>query len=128
MTCEKIRNFIKTRRIDIAVVATLIALSLALLLVTSLTREEGAYAEISVNGDIVGKYPLLLDGSYSLNGGTNTLTIKGGQAYMSYSSCPDHTCEIRGKVKFVGETIVCLPNRITITIVGNSDASVDFVS
>ena len=128
MTCEKIRNFIKNHRIDIAVVASLIALSLAILLVTALTKTEGAYAEISVNGSIVGKYPLSLDGSYSLNGGTNTLTIEGGQAYMSYSSCPDHTCEIKGKIKFVGQTIVCLPNRITVTVIGDSDTSVDFVS
>ena len=48
---------------------------------------------------------------------------------MSYSSCPDHICENTGKVKFVGEQIVCLPNRVSVTISGEmGDDGVDFVS
>ena len=60
--------------------------------------------------------------------GTNKLTVENGAAYMSYSECPDHTCENTGKIKYVGQTIVCLPNYLTVTVVGESDNSVDFVS
>ena len=95
----------------------------------NLTRKPGAFVEITVDGEVVASYPLDLDGVYELNGGTNTLTVKGGEAYMSYSSCPDHTCENTGRVRHVGQTIVCLPNKLTVTVKGEiTDDSVDLVS
>ena len=128
MIGKKMRNFITKYRIDIIVIASLLVLAITVLLVINLTKTKGSYAEVVVDGEVVGKYPLDEDGIYSLNGGTNTLTIKDGVAYMSYSDCPDHTCENTGKVKHVGQTIVCLPNHLTITIIGESNDSVDFVS
>ena len=128
MAGKKIRDLITKYRIDIIVIASLLMLAITVLLVINLTKTKGSYAEVVVDGEVVGKYPLDEDGIYSLNGGTNTLTIKDGVAYMSYSDCPDHTCENTGKVKHVGQTIVCLPNHLTITIIGESNDSVDFVS
>lgn len=128
MELNKAIVLLKKYRMDIIVIVSILLLSLAILLAAQLTRTEGAYAEVSVNGNVVGKYSLLVDGVYSLNGGTNTLIIENGVAYMSYSHCPDHTCENVGKIKYVGQTITCLPNRLTITIVGTSDDFVDFVS
>ena len=125
---KKMRELITKYRIDIIVVSSFLVLAVAVLLVINLTKTEGSYAEVVVDGGVVGKYPLAVNGVYSLNGGTNTLTVKDGVAYMSYSDCPDHTCENVGKVKHVGQTIVCLPNHLTITIIGEADDSVDFVS
>lgn len=128
MTKEQVKEFIIKHRIDIIVVASLLLLSLLVLLVVNLTRVEGAVAEVTVDGKIVGEYPLAINGVYELNGGTNVLTVKDGVAYMTYSNCPDHTCENTGKVRYVGETITCLPNLLTITVRGDSDDGVDFVS
>ena len=128
MMGKKIRNFITKYRMDVIVVASFLLLAVAVLGVVELIKTEGAYAEAVVDGEVVGKYPLSLDGVYSLNGGTNTITVKDGVAYMSFSDCPDHTCEIAGKVRHVGQTIVCLPNHLTVTIIGESEDSVDFVS
>lgn len=128
MTKESIKRFIVKRRIDIIVIASLLLLSLIVLLIISLAKKEGAIARVEIGGEIVGEYPLDVNKEYSLNGGTNILTIKDGAAYMTYSECPDHTCERVGKIKFVGETIVCLPNKVSVTIIGNSDDGVDLVS
>ena len=128
MTKESIKRFIVKRRIDIIVIASLLLLSLIVLLVISLAKKEGAIARVEIGGEIVGEYPLDVNKEYSLNGGTNILTIKDGAAYMTYSECPDHTCERVGMIKFVGETIVCLPNKVSVTIIGNSDDGVDLVS
>ena len=127
ISVEKIKNIIRAHRIDIIVVASLLLLSLAILLTVNLTKKEGASAEVTVDGVIVAKYPLHTDGEYPLNGGTNVLAIKDGRAYMIYSECPDHTCERTGKVKYVGEQIVCLPNKVSVKIIGSDDGSVDFV-
>lgn len=127
MNDRSTQNQIKKHRLDIIVIASLLLISIVMILVFDLTRSAGAYAEITVDGETVGKYSLVIDGVYSLNGGTNELTVKGGEAYMSHSNCPDHTCENTGKVKNVGQTIICLPNRLTVTIIGDSDGSLDFM-
>ena len=128
MTKENIKSFIVKHRIDIIVIASLLLLSFTVLLTVNLLKKDGAYARVEINGETVAEYPLYADGVYELNGGTNTLTIKDGAAYMTYSNCPDHTCERTGKVKHVGESIICLPNKLSITIVGESNDSVDLVS
>ena len=122
------KSLISKYRIDIIVIVSFLLFAVLILVILGLTKKDGAYAEVDLNGSVVGKYPLSLDGVYELNGGTNTLTIKDGKAYMSYSNCPDHTCENTGNIRYVGQTIVCLPNKLTVTIIGTSDNSVDFVS
>lgn len=128
MTKENFKNTLAKHRIDIIVIASLLLLSIAVLLLINLTKKDGATVVVTLDGVTVGEYSLDRDGEYSLNDGSNVLTIKDGRAYMTYSSCPDHICERTGKIKFVGETIVCLPNKLTATITGESEDAVDFVS
>ena len=119
---------VKKHKLDIIVIVSLLLLSAVVLIATTLSRQGGASVEVTVDGELVGTYSLGTDAVYELNGGTNVLTVSGGVAYMSYSNCPDHTCENTGRVRYVGEMIVCLPNRITIEVVGETDGGVDFVS
>lgn len=118
----------KKYRLDIIVILSLVAISLLVLLSITIFREEGDVAVVEVDGVRVGEYSLLINGEFSLNNGTNVLVIENGTAYLNYSECPDHTCERTGKIRFVGQTIVCLPNKLTVTIKGNSQDGVDFVS
>lgn len=119
---------VKRYRADIIFIAAAILLSLLVLLIITVTKKDGAVAVVEIDGTVSGEYPLYIDGEFSLNGGTNILVIENGTAYLSYSECPDHTCERIGKIRYVGETIVCLPNRLTITITGDADNGVDIVS
>lgn len=128
MAQSKARSFIYKHRIDIIVISSLLFFSIFFLLISELTKKEGSFAEVTVDGATVGKYSLEIDSTYSINNGTNVITVENGWVYMSYSSCPDHVCEKTGKAKHVGQTIVCLPNRVTVTIIGKSDGGVDFVS
>ena len=118
----------KKYRLDIIIVAAILLVSVALLLVMTLTKEEGSLVVVEINGATVATYSLNENGEYSLNGGTNVLVIEDGKAYLNYSNCPDHTCEKTGKIQYVGQTIICLPNRIAITIKGEAEGGVDFVS
>ena len=114
-------------RLDLIVVTAAVAFSLLLLLATTLFREEGAVAAVEIDGVAAGEYNLMFNGVYPLNGGTNVLVVENGVAYLNYSNCPDHTCEKTGKIRYVGQTIVCLPNRVSITIRGGGDG-VDIVA
>ena len=113
-------------RIDIVIVAALLVVALIWSGIALLTREPGAYIEVTEKGTLVGRYSLSVDAEYTLGGGTNTLVIEGGAAYMHSADCPDKTCVNVGRISFRGEKIVCLPNEIVVTVVGGD--GVDLVS
>ena len=125
---EKQTDSIKKYRLDIIVISAILLVSVSLLLIMTLSKKEGAVAVVEIDGKTVAEYSLAVNGEYSLNNGTNVLVIENGQAYLNYSNCPDHTCEITGKIHYVGQTIVCLPNKLSITIKGNAEGGVDLVS
>ena len=126
---DKTESKVKKYRYDIIVIAAILIFSLGLMLFLFMTKKEGAVVSVEIDGKTVAEYPLDIDGTFSLNGGTNVLVIESGKAYLNYSDCPDHVCENTGKIRHVGETIVCLPNRVTVTVKGDvSDGGVDLVS
>ncbi|MGX8703882.1 MAG: NusG domain II-containing protein, partial [bacterium] len=48
--------------------------------------------------------------------GTNLLTVKDGEAYLANADCPDLLCVHMGKIRYDGQTIVCLPHKIVVAI------------
>ncbi|MCH5351499.1 MAG: NusG domain II-containing protein [Clostridiales bacterium] len=50
-----------------------------------------------------------------------TVHIELGKVWVTDSDCPDKICEHTGKISRAGESIVCLPYGIVITINGRSD-------
>ena len=118
----------KKYRLDIIVIAGILLVALLLALGVYLIREEGNTVRVEVDGITVGEYPLSVDGIFSLNGGTNILVVENGEVYLSYSNCPDHLCEGMGRIRYVGESIICLPNRVAVKIVGGGTGGVDFVA
>ena len=113
---------------DVILIASLVLVSAIGIGIITLTRQEGSAVEVEINGEIVGSYPLSVNGEYPLNGGTNTLVIKDGKAYIKDADCPDKTCEKSGKKSYKGESITCLPNRVTARITGGDDNGVELVS
>lgn len=102
--------------------AAFLALGLKFLL-----RQEGAALVVRVNGSEVARYALTETGDYPLNGGTNVLHIENGSAWLTDADCPDKLCVKQGKIQYTGQTITCLPNRLTVTVIG-ADGGVDLVS
>ncbi len=113
---------------DFLLIGAIVVIALALLLYVNLTQEEGAGVVVKINGQEVARYSLTVDGTYSLNGGTNTLVIKDGVAYLSDASCPDGLCVEQGKISKTGQIITCLPNKLTVTVYGAEKNDVDLVS
>lgn len=120
---------LKKYRLDIIVIVLLLLVAVSLLLIVTLTKKSGNVVVVEIDGVISEEFPLSVDGVFTLNGGTNTLVIENGEAYISYSDCPDHTCEKTGRIRYVGQTIVCLPNRLSVTVQGEqTENSVDLIS
>jgi len=113
---------------DFILIGVILAVALILFGIIELSKEEGAYVLVRVDGTEVARYSLSDDGEYSLNGGTNILCVKDGKAYLTDADCPDHLCVKQGKIDKSGETITCLPNKLTVTVYGAEDAGVDLIS
>ena len=106
---------------DIILVFALLCVGLFVFLIVILSREDGLAVRVKAEDTTVGEFSLSEDGEYSLNGGTNILVIKDGKAYMKEASCPDGLCKRQGKISHSGERILCLPNRVVVEVLGESD-------
>jgi hypothetical protein len=51
-----------------------------------------------------------------VNGGTNLLIIQDGEAWVEEASCPDGLCKNMGKISQVGQSVICLPNKVVVEI------------
>ena len=93
------------------------------------SRKIGQTVEITQNGNVIAEYSLLQNGEYPLLDGKNILIIENGEAYLREADCPDKVCVKTGRISHVGESIICLPNRLAITVRGDSDPDApDFIS
>ena len=99
----------------------LLAISFASYFIIEAFKEKGAAVTVSVNGKLVGEYPLSVNAEYSLNGGTNILVIEDGYAYMKYADCPKQLCVNTGKISRTLENIECAHYNIIVRVIGNGD-------
>ena len=116
------------KRADLIPVVALLLLAGALYLTLNANRKEGGVAVVRVNGVETERHSLAVDGTFSLNGGTNILVIQDGQAWLSEADCPDLLCVKQGKIHYTGQVITCLPNRLTVTVEGGESNGVDLVA
>ena len=121
---EKKRNHIW----DACLIGGCLLLALVMYLWLGANQESGAGVIVAVNGEEVARYSLETSGIFELNGGTNTLTIEGGKAWLTHANCPDSLCVKQGKIHNNGQVITCLPNKLTVTVYGAADDDVDLVS
>jgi len=116
------------RRGDLFAVAlvALIALGTIVFFLPSGGADEARAAQIYMDGRLLHELPLDVDTSLILEGDyESTVSISGGRISISESSCPGGDCVRSGAISSPGRSIVCLPNRVEIRVIGASD--VDFV-
>ena len=110
----------------ILILALLLAAGAFWLLVSSRGSKDGVVI-VRVDGVETERHALTENGTYPLNGGTNVLVIRDGAAWMEEADCPDKICISQGKIRREGQAIICLPNRVTVTVEGGSEPGVDIV-
>ena len=89
----------------------------------------GQKAVVTVDGKTYGSYSLARSQTITIkqNGHTNKFSIKDGYVQMTYSDCKNQICVNKGKINQTSQSIVCLPNKVVITIQGG-DSKYDAVS
>ncbi len=115
---QKLIDALRAHRADILLILSLFLIFLLAIIITSSFRAGGEALEITQGGEHLMTVSLAEDGEYKIGEG-NILVVKGGEAYMKSADCPDKTCISVGRISLVGESIICLPNRVTVTVVGS---------
>lgn len=105
-----------------------IVLAAGMILLFQLLSDSGGAKEvtISVDGDVFGTYSLEEDQTVEI-GGTNRLVIEDGTARMEWADCPDQICVNHRPVSRNGESIICLPNEVVVSVKGGEEAELDGV-
>ena len=88
---------------------------------------EDAFVVVTVAGETYGTYSLQEDRTIDI-GGTNTLVIRDKEADMTGADCPDQICVHQKAISRSGESIICLPNKITVTVYSGEEDPVDAVA
>ncbi|MBN2259150.1 MAG: NusG domain II-containing protein [Clostridiales bacterium] len=60
--------------------------------------------------------------------GYNKILINNGVVTMLEADCRDQICVLSKAISKAGETIVCLPHRVVVEIVGVFDSGIDAIS
>lgn len=83
---------------------------------------------VKVDGELKGTYSLAEDQEIEINGGTNVLQIKNGEADMIQADCPDQLCVNQRAVSLRGESIICLPNKVVVQVESAESSELDAVT
>ena len=116
-------------------VVALAVVALAVLLVFLLRPAEGSNltAVITLDGETVAQYrldQLSQPVTLTVDEGTYPLTIRAeqGRICIEHSDCPSQDCVRTGWISRPGQPIICLPNRLVISLFGTEPESFDAVT
>jgi hypothetical protein len=76
--------------------------------VVDIHNARGLYKELSLNENIAVSVPGPL--------GDSVVQIEDGTVVMLSSPCPNKVCIHTGKIKYSGESIICIPNKVFVLI------------
>ena len=120
-------------RNDIILIASLLVISAIAFVYLFFLRKQGNTVTVTVDGKVYATYSLQDNVTEDIVTGRNgenhnIFVIKEGKVYMESATCPDGICVRHRPVFRDGESIVCLPNGVVVTVTDESDkASPDIV-
>jgi hypothetical protein len=119
------------KRNDLILIGVFIILGLGVIFFINATKSGGSELLITVNGEEYDTIPLNKDTTYTVKvdeNDWNTFIVKDGVVDMIDASCPDKLCVNHSDIEYNHETIVCLPNRVVLEVIGGEESEVDAVA
>ena len=123
-----LKGFIK--KADIVLFVVLVVIGLASSVYAVMSKSAGETVNIKLNGELYGTYSLLEDRSIEIKDGdkSNTVVIKDGTVKVTESNCTNQVCVRHGKISSAGESIVCLPHKLVVSIEVRGGGKYDTIS
>ena len=114
-------------RNDIVLIGIVLLIAIVGMIYLFNFRAVGDTVKVTVDGKVQGVYSLSEDTVLDIISGENNkqlnrLIIKGGKAYIETATCPDGICADHRPIHRDGESIVCLPNKVVISVITQSDS------
>ena len=87
-----------------------------------LLRRAGGVVIVEQNGRETARYALSEDRTVRIEGaaGYNLLVIENGEAWIMEADCPNRLCVQTGRIRYGGQSLVCLPHRLAVRIAGGA--------
>jgi hypothetical protein len=144
------KETIKKHKLDIIIISVILLAALIYLGFVLIFRQEGASVTVTVDNVEIGTYPLNKNATYEIYGlvldpdgtitkpegrysvsktVTNILVIENGEAFIKSATCNGQQCVKEGKIKYVGQAIICAHHMVNVKVNGNAtDGGVDIVT
>lgn len=111
---------------DIIIIALALLAALALYLVSQVSLgAEASVVVVTVDGKEVLRKPLAMESRYEIaqdDGSLNVIRVEDGAVFMEEANCRDGLCIRQGKMKNGAKTIVCLPHKVVVQLMGDAPA------
>ena len=117
------------KRGDLALLTVFFALIAAGILIRP-RAPAGKSITISVNNETVHTLSLMSTHTITVQGATGPVIIRvdSGEAWIESSNCPHLYCVREGRIQRQGEMVVCLPNRVVLSVGGGQEALLDGIT
>lgn len=118
---------------DIILTVCLLIVAAVIYLIIRITgHSEGNQAVVTVAGKEYGVYRLDENKEFKVKSenGYNIIVISDGKVYIKDADCPDKYCVHQGKISKSGETLICLPHKLSVEVKKDDDsgANIDAIA
>ncbi|WP_347995304.1 NusG domain II-containing protein [uncultured Eubacterium sp.] len=121
----------KLKKYDIiAIICVAVIVIICYITVNLLRNGEADTVVIYVDGKIEKKLDLNKNQEYKVNvdNGYNIIRIKDKKVRIKESDCSNQTCVNMGTISKDGQTLICLPHKVEVTIVSDDKSEVDVIA
>lgn len=118
------------KKMDVVLGLFFILLASVILFFNVTSRSEGEIALVTKNGEEVAELKLSEDTRYTIdeNDEINVIRVEDGYVYMEHANCRDQLCTHYAPINKGPASIVCLPNRVVISIDPEAEGDLDAIS
>lgn len=108
---------------DLILMAAIVIIGLGISIFLAAGSHQGNKVEITKDGKLWGTYSLDGEHKITIRDGKelNVVKISGGNVTMESANCKNQVCVHHSPVSRTGESIVCLPHKIVVSIKGEDN-------
>lgn len=125
------KSILKSKKKEIIAVLILVLIAVvSFVCIRFFVEDEGKYVKVYVNEKLTKTFDLTKDREYFIETkfGYNLLIIKNERARILDADCPNKICVNKGYISKNGESIICLPHHVVVTVESGEDKNVDAVA
>jgi len=121
---------------DVIIIIALIIISLipqGVMFITNSDKHGNIYVEVYSEGELYKKLPLSKDSrniSFTIDNelGENVIEINNGKVKIIDADCHEEICVKAHAISKPGESLICLPHKVVVRIIGEGKQETDEVS